>query len=129
MPSAYTRLTAQVPNEPLREFLEQRFPASRVAPFVAWLAHERTTVNGETFTVGAGRAARVAFVVGEGAQVSDDAPEAWAAAADQVMSLDHTFTPASMMQELCFSLRCLGSEGLEMAQALQAQAGRGATAF
>jgi NAD(P)-dependent dehydrogenase (short-subunit alcohol dehydrogenase family) len=129
MPSAYTRLTAQVPNEPLRQFLEERFPASRVAPFVAWLAHERTHVNGETFTVGAGRAARVAFVVGEGAQVAEDSPEAWAAAAGQVMSLDNGATPASMMQELCFSLRCLGPDGASMADALDNVAGRGKTAF
>jgi NAD(P)-dependent dehydrogenase (short-subunit alcohol dehydrogenase family) len=129
MPSAYTRLTAQVPNEPLRHFLEERFPASRVAPFVAWLAHEGTKVTGETFTVGAGRAARVAFIVGEGGRVGEDSPEAWAAVADQVMSLDNASTPASMMQELCFSLRCLGADGASMADALESQAGRGATAF
>jgi NAD(P)-dependent dehydrogenase (short-subunit alcohol dehydrogenase family) len=129
MPSAYTRLTAQVPHEQLRRFLEDRFPASKVAPFVAWLAHERTTVNGETFTVGAGRAARVAFVVGEGAQVAVDSPEAWAAVAREVMSLEQAVTPASMIQELCFTLRCLGADGQAMAEALEVQAGRGPTAF
>jgi hypothetical protein len=79
--------------------------------------------------VGAGRAARVAFVVGEGARVADDSPEAWAAAAQQVMSLDAGATPASMMQELCFTLRCLGRDGMAIANALEVHAGRGPTAF
>ena len=129
MPSAYTRLTAQVPNEPLRQFLEDRFPVSRVAPFVAWLAHEQTKVNGETFTVGAGRAARVAFAVGAGGQVIEDSPEAWAAIEEQVMSLNGAATPSSMLSELCFALRCIGSDGASMAIDLERQAGRGKTAF
>jgi NAD(P)-dependent dehydrogenase (short-subunit alcohol dehydrogenase family) len=129
MPSAYTRLTAQVPNEPLRQFLEERFPASRVAPFVAWLAHERTQVNGEAFTVGAGRAARVAFVVGPGVHVDEETPEAWAMAEEQVMSLAPGSVPASMMQELCLSLRSLGHAGESMALLLESRASSGSTAF
>lgn len=129
MPSAFTRLTAQVPNEALRDFLENRFPAHKVAPFVAWLVHSRTTVSGETFTVGAGHAARVAFAVGPGAHAQEDTPEAWDAVMDSVMSMDGASHPASMIDELCLSLRRLGPQGHDMATALAQRAGKGPTAF
>ena len=60
MPSAFTRMTAQLPDDDgFRSFLETYFPPDKVAPFVAFLAHESTTITGETFSVGADRAARV----------------------------------------------------------------------
>ena len=60
MPAAYTRMTAQLPDDDgFRTFLETYFPPEKVAPFVAFLAHESCTINGETFSVGADRAARV----------------------------------------------------------------------
>src|SRR5207237_177446 len=59
MPSAFTRLTAQVPDDTFRDFLAEHFQPEKVAPFVAALVHESNTINGECFSVGAGRAARV----------------------------------------------------------------------
>ena len=60
MPAAFTRMTAQLPDDDgFRTFLETYFPPEKVAPFVVFLAHESTTINGETFSVGADRAARV----------------------------------------------------------------------
>src|SRR4029077_18049590 len=54
MPAAYTRMTAQLPDDNgFRSFLETWFPPEKVAPFVVFLAHESTRLNGETFSVGA----------------------------------------------------------------------------
>jgi len=52
MPAAYTRMTAQLPDDNgFRSFLETWFPPEKVAPFVVFLAHESTRLNGETFSV------------------------------------------------------------------------------
>ena len=79
MPTAYTRLTAQIPEDDFRNFLVDFYPPEAVAPFVVWLAHADTAVNGEAFSVGGGRAARVFLAEAAGATVDDATPEAWAA--------------------------------------------------
>ncbi len=65
MPVAHSRLTALMGSE-IDAKLTELFPASAVAPVVAWLAHEDVPVNGECFTVGGGRFARVFLGVTEG---------------------------------------------------------------
>ena len=46
MPSAFTRMTAQLPDDDgFRTFLETYFPPDKVAPFVVFLAHESTTIT------------------------------------------------------------------------------------
>ena len=80
--AAFTRMTAQLPDDDgFRTFLETYFPPDKVAPFVAFLAHESTTISGETFSVGADRAARVFLAECPGVQ-GDGTPESFAAQAD-----------------------------------------------
>src|SRR3954451_1377706 len=79
MPAAYTRMTAQLPDgDGFRTFLETYFPPEKVAPFVLFLAHETTGINGETFSVGADRAARVFLAECPGV-LGDGTPEGLAA--------------------------------------------------
>jgi len=119
MPSALTRLTAQIPKESLRAYMDKHLPPSRVAPFVVWLAHESTRINGEIFAVGGGKACRVVLARGPYASVSTDTPEAWAAQAGDVMSIDPLEAPLSMMAQLCLELSAIDAEGSALAESLR----------
>jgi len=55
---------------------------SKVAPAVAWLAHESCTVSGECYAVGAGHVARVAFAVNDGITDRELTPEVVAEGAE-----------------------------------------------
>lgn len=55
---------------------------SKVAPAVAWLAHESCTVSGECYAVGAGHVARVAFAVNDGITDHELTPEVVAEGAE-----------------------------------------------
>jgi len=119
MPSAMTRLTAQIPNPALRAYMGEHFTPERVAAFVTWLAHETTQVSAEVFAVGGGAAYRVVLARGQGARVSADTPEAWAASADQVMQIEQLDTPLNMMEQLCCELRAINKEGAALAETLR----------
>jgi len=63
MPMAYTPMSAQLPSDELRAWMERTFPAEQVSPTVALLCHEDAPCTGEVLSVGAGRTARVAYAV------------------------------------------------------------------
>ena len=65
-------------SEDLAEWLHPR----RVAPLVAWLAHERCEVTGRCYAVGAGHVAQVAFAVNDGFTDRELTPESVAAHAE-----------------------------------------------
>jgi NAD(P)-dependent dehydrogenase (short-subunit alcohol dehydrogenase family) len=109
MPAAFTRMTAQLPDDDFRSFLETYFPPDKVAPFVVFLAHQSTTINGETFSVGADRAARVFLAECPGV-VSDGTPEGFAAQADELLSIEGWEIPSDMMDEVRYSSDHLGPE-------------------
>src|SRR5689334_16007652 len=108
MPTAYTRLTAQIPEDDFRKFLVDFYPPEAVAPFVAWLAHADTTVNGEAFSVGGGRAARVFLGEAAGAIADAATPEAWAAKLDELLTIGDYGTPVTMGDEVRFQARHFG---------------------
>ena len=76
MPMAYTPMSAQVPSEEIRAWIERTFPAAAVAPTVALLCHEEAPSNGEIFSVGAGRTARVTYAVVPGFKTAEPSMEA-----------------------------------------------------
>ena len=109
MPCAYTRLTAMVPDETLRDFLAANFQPERIAPIAAWLVHESTTITGECFSVGGGRASRVFLGETVGVVVPEGGtPEDWAARADQLFDLEGFEIPANMLEDVDFHVRQLG---------------------
>jgi soluble epoxide hydrolase/lipid-phosphate phosphatase len=61
LPAAFTRLSAMLPACDFRDRLEREFQPDRLAPVVAWLAHETCDVSGEIFSVGGGKFGRVVF--------------------------------------------------------------------
>ena len=110
MPAAFTRMTAQLPDDDgFRSFLETYFPPEKVAPFVVFLAHESTTINGETFSVGADRAARVFLAECPGV-VGDGTPEGFAARADELLGIEGWEIPSDMMDEVRYSSDHLGPD-------------------
>jgi NAD(P)-dependent dehydrogenase (short-subunit alcohol dehydrogenase family) len=109
MPIAYTRLTAMLPDERLREILTAHYPPASIAPVVAWLVHESTSVTGECFAVGGGRAARVLLAETAGVIVpGGGTPEDWSAQADRLLDTATFETPATMYEEVTLSTRMLG---------------------
>jgi NAD(P)-dependent dehydrogenase (short-subunit alcohol dehydrogenase family) len=108
MPTAYTRLTAQIPEDGFRRFLVDFYPPEAVAPFVVWLAHADTGVNGEAFSVGGGRAARVFLAEAAGAVVDEATPEAWAAKLDELMTIGEYGVPVTMGDEVRFQAEHFG---------------------
>jgi len=108
MPTAYTRLTAQIPEDDFRQMLVDFYPPEAVAPFVVWLAHADTEVNGEAFSVGGPRAARVFLAEAAGAVVDDPTPEAWAGKVDELMRIDEFGVPVTMGDEVRFQARHVG---------------------
>ena len=117
MPAAYTRLTAQIPDPVLHDYLAAHFPPDSVAAFVVWLLS--TSITGEIFSVGAKRAARVVLAEGPAAIAANDTPEAWASLEQQVMALEPMRAPLSLMDELCEHLTDLGGDGADIARKIR----------
>ena len=121
MPTAYTRLTAEIPEDDFRQLLVDFYPPEAVAPFVVWLAHADTAVNGEAFSVGGGRAARVFLGEAAGAIVDDATPEAWATKADELDDHRRVRRPVTMGDEVRFQARHFGGPLAEAFAKLDAQ--------
>lgn len=66
MPIAGTRLFDAVPDPVYRTWMQTHFSPEQVAAFLPTLVDESTTVTGEVFTVGGGRAARVFLETSDG---------------------------------------------------------------
>jgi NAD(P)-dependent dehydrogenase (short-subunit alcohol dehydrogenase family) len=89
MPMAYTPMAATYPDESVREWMQHEFDPAEVAPAVAWLLHPECTTNGECFSVGAGRVARVVMAVAPGLESSEPLTfDSVVAGWDRAMSLD-----------------------------------------
>lgn len=119
MPSAYTRMTALVPDDRFRQYLINHYRPESVAAFVVWLLHDSTRLNGETFSVGGGQATRVMLVENQGYKVLDDDPEAWLGSEGELLKQVDLQAPVSMMDELRLQARHLGPEAVEAHAALQ----------
>jgi NAD(P)-dependent dehydrogenase (short-subunit alcohol dehydrogenase family) len=112
MPSAFTRLTALVPDDTFRDFLAANFQPEKVAPFVAWLCHSSTEVSGECFSVGAGRAARVFLAEAPGVALPGGGqPEDWAERVDDLFAIEGFGIPSDMLDEVVYQVQQLGGLG------------------
>jgi NAD(P)-dependent dehydrogenase (short-subunit alcohol dehydrogenase family) len=85
MPVAYTRMTAAVPDPVYARWLEEHFEVEKVSAFLLALCHASTSVSGETFIAGGGRAARVLFQTTRGHFEPDPTPESFVSNFDGVM--------------------------------------------
>jgi NAD(P)-dependent dehydrogenase (short-subunit alcohol dehydrogenase family) len=111
MPVAYTRMTAAVPDEVYRSWLERHFPPEKVSAFVVVLCHESVPVSGETFIVGGGRAARVLFGTTRGHFEADPSPESFRDHFDAVMAGEDLRVATSGVGDLIRYAELLGDPG------------------
>jgi len=115
MPTAYTRMTATVPDETFRAFMERTFGPERVAEFVVLLASDDAPVTGECYLVGGGRIARAFLGVTAGYISDDPSPEDFAAHLDDVMDTAGMFVPVDRASEFNSYLGDLGfGAGLDL---------------
>lgn len=109
MPCAHTRLTAALQLPELVSFLEQECSPEAIAPFVAWLGHESCRLNGECFSVGGGRAARVVLAENPGVALpGGGTPEQWATLADQLLDVSRLEVLGGMIDEVEYLVEELG---------------------
>jgi len=108
MPVAYTRMTAQIPVDSFRGWLDRNFPPHLVSAFVALLAHREAPCTGETFSVGGGRVARVVLGEGPGFHTPDASPESFLENFEALMSIDPLIFPKSGDEEVTYYGPALG---------------------
>ena len=118
LPSSWSRLTEMLPPSATKELMVD-FRPEDVAAFVAWLCHDSCEVNGEAFSVGGGRAARVVLAENAGAVVDAPSPEAWAAFADDVLTLDGLVAPRSSGDEVSWQAWNLARAGRDVPAAFR----------
>jgi NAD(P)-dependent dehydrogenase (short-subunit alcohol dehydrogenase family) len=111
MPVAYTRMTAAIPDDVYRTWLERHFPAEKVSAFVVYLCHESLAVSGETFIAGGGRAARVLFETTRGWFEPEPSPESFRDHFDAVMAGDDARIATSGQGDLIRYAELLGDPG------------------
>ena len=99
LPSAWTRMTAEIDDPAISVTLQKHFQPEHVAAFVAWLAHPDCHFTNEAFQVSGGRAARVLIALGASVAVPESTPEAWAEAAPGLWS-DASLVPVATTAEL-----------------------------
>lgn len=115
MPTAYTRMTATVPDESFRDFMERTFGPDRVAAFTVVLASDDAPVSGECFLVGGGRIARAFLGVTAGYISDDPTPEDFAAHLEGVLDTTGMFVPVDRASEFNSYLGDLGfGSGLDL---------------
>jgi NAD(P)-dependent dehydrogenase (short-subunit alcohol dehydrogenase family) len=108
LPTAYTRMTASIPEESFREFMRETFGPERVAELVVVLAHESCPVSGECVLAGGGRIARLALAVTEG-YISDIATaEDYRTHLDEALDSQAMFVPKDRADEFASYLGKLG---------------------
>lgn len=95
MPTAFTRMTREIPSEEFRQLLEQYFDSDTVSPVAVLLASRNAPTTGVTYHAGGGLVARVALTIGNGA-IGIDSPESALEHLDEILDLDQPHAPASL---------------------------------
>ena len=79
MPTAFTRMIEQIPDEHFVAWFRRHFPAAKVALGILPLLGRASSITGRIYAVGGGRLARVAFTEARGWVERDITPELAAA--------------------------------------------------
>jgi len=86
LPTAWTPMVASVQTDPdVIETMREKLTTEAVAAFVTFLAHQDTTVAGDTFNVGGERVFRMALAGLPVVEATGGTPEAWAEVADELV--------------------------------------------
>ena len=109
LPTAWTRLTRQIPDDNFAAWLEATCPPDLVAPFVAWLCSAEVPFSGEAFAVGGGRVARVFLGESSGVVHHNPAPESYRDVAEQLIGTAGFRVPANTVEEIMFFAAEIGN--------------------
>lgn len=86
LPTAWTPMVASVQTDPdVIETMREKLTSEEVAAFVTFLAHQDTTVAGDTFNVGGERVFRMTLAGLPVVEAAGGTPEAWADVATELM--------------------------------------------
>lgn len=98
-PSAWTPMTEDgIDNEVVLKVLREKLQPRDVSAFVTWLAHQDTTVYGETFQVSGASAGRTVFSALPRVRVDEATPEEWGGKSEELMQ-DGELTPLRDVNE------------------------------
>lgn len=87
MPVAWTPMTENAfPNPVIQNAMRRTVPASAVSAFVAWLAHQDTTVYGETFEIAGTAVGRISIAGSPRVDAAASTPESWAALGEALLT-------------------------------------------
>ncbi len=92
-PSAYTRMTERMPPSTYKDWVMKTLDPAKVAPGVAYLLSEECGLNGETFSIGGGRIARIRIAETMGSLGAGDSVEDAREAFRAVMAQEQHFYP------------------------------------
>ncbi|KXX58862.1 hypothetical protein AZG88_43805 [Rhodococcus sp. LB1] len=98
LPSAWSRMTAELPDPVVREVFEHHFQSEHVATFVSQLADPDCTVNGEAFEVGGGWASRLQLALGPAVDITASASGTWSGQSRALLR-DGALTPVRTPSE------------------------------
>jgi NAD(P)-dependent dehydrogenase (short-subunit alcohol dehydrogenase family) len=108
LPTAFTRMTENIPDESFREFMRETFRPERVAELVAVLSHESCPVSGECVLAGGGRIARMSLAV-SGGYISEVATaEDYSSHLEEALDPQGMFVPRDRADEFASYLGRLG---------------------
>ncbi|WP_166874450.1 SDR family NAD(P)-dependent oxidoreductase [Salinibacterium sp. ZJ450] len=111
LPSAYTRMTERMPTSDYRTWVSNTLAPARVSPGVAYLLSAESHQNGEMFSIGGGRVARVQLAETEGVTGLGDSIEEWRDAFDVVMAQDKRIFPKDQQERFGIVAKALGFTG------------------
>jgi predicted nucleic acid-binding protein len=96
MPAAFTRMTAQLPEGELRDFVARVFPIDASTALAALLLHEDAPCTGELFHAGGRLFARIVIALGAGYLTPDNTPEDLFANFDSIEATDTLSVPTDV---------------------------------
>ena len=100
-----------MPESDYRTWVSQTLAPSRVSPGVAYLLSAESSQNGEMFSIGGGRVARVQLAETEGVAGLGESIEEWRDAFDVVMAQDKHIFPKDQQERFGFVASALGFAG------------------
>jgi NAD(P)-dependent dehydrogenase (short-subunit alcohol dehydrogenase family) len=109
-PSAATRMARNLAESPFRDWFLQTMRPEFVAPIVAVLLHEHTTVSGEVFVVGGGRVARTVLAETHGRCDPNATPEELAAQLPELLDETDFEYPRTTADAGALAARLLGHD-------------------
>jgi NAD(P)-dependent dehydrogenase (short-subunit alcohol dehydrogenase family) len=110
-PVAYSRLMATHPDQVVLDWFRTNFPPEYVAETAVCLVHERCPSNGDTYSVGGGRVAKILISETRGHIDAALSAEGLLECFDAVINTDEVYTPRHINAEMSLYARLCDKPG------------------